>query len=64
MNKSAHFEIQLLNLKTGQKREFTGIPDSKFETIVFEHTDFPLVHKIFNESVNIYILEGCENETL
>jgi hypothetical protein len=64
MNRGAHFELHLLNLQSGEKRKFEKLVNSKFETIVFEHTDFPLVHKIFNESVNIYILEGCENETI
>jgi hypothetical protein len=64
MNKSAVFDVKILNLNTGEKRDFDELRHSKGETLVFENTEFPLVTTALNDSLEFFVLDGCESENL
>lgn len=56
LHQSARFDVQVLDLKTGETWEFDwSIPNEKHKTLVFE-TNFPLSYEGF------YLFEGSEDD--
>lgn len=58
LNKSSRNFVQLLDLKTGEKKDLVGEVPSRPShlTLIFESSEFPLWH----EGAGVYIFEGCE----